>query len=62
MRKFCSSALLAASLSILAFSCNSSYVFAQENTTVSEEAQNLYEDAIELQKKRQNERSGCFLY
>ena len=51
MRKFCSSALLAASLSILAFSCNSSYVFAQENTTVSEEAQNLYEDAIELQKK-----------
>ncbi len=51
MRKFCSSIILAATLGMLAFSDNISFVYAQEGTTVSEEAQNLYEDAIELQKK-----------
>jgi len=51
MRKFCSSVLLATSLCILGSINYSLPIFAQENPTISEEAQNLYEDALSLLKK-----------
>ena len=53
MRKFRSYAVLLAALTIFSptFSYGPGSVFAQESTTVSEEAKMLYEDAIGLKKK-----------
>ena len=53
MRKFRSYAVLLAALTIFSptYFSNSCPVFAQEGTTVSEEAKMLYEDAIGLKKK-----------
>ena len=53
MLKFRNSALLFASLMLFspALSINTCSVFAQDQTTVSEEAKELYQEAIEYQKK-----------
>lgn len=51
MRNFRSSIILASALTLFSFSNNVPVCYAQAGTTVSEEAQSLYEKALDFQKK-----------